>query len=602
MSHLRHFFVTSLLVLLVTIQPARAWWNAEWTLRKKITINTGQNGVAITEPIGDSAVLVRLHDGNFQFLSAKEDGSDIRFVAADDKTPLTYHIEKYDGLLNEAFVWVKIPGLKPGAAVDFWLYYGNAGEKATATSDAKKTYDADTALVFHFSEKGTPPVDSSASGITATSAPLPVDGSIIGGGILLDGNKPVGIPANPALDFADSGNMTWSAWIKPSALASNAVLYSRAENGNSLTIGVDNGVPYVEVSSAGTNQRSTATGEPVAINIWRHLAVVASGSQITLYLDGEKYAGLTMPIPALRSESTLGTSFAGELDELEISKVARPIGYLQFAAISQSGSEKAGKLLATAPEEINEHGENEITKHLSLIGDISKSLTFDGWVVIGLCFILALVGWVVTFQKMTYLGKIKKATKVFLKQWDNVSSDITVLDHGNKENISSLAGHANAKTRRLMRHSPLYAIYHAGSDEIYDRVKKEDFKGLTGRSMHAIKTSMEGGLAREVHKLNSNLVFLTIGIAGGPYLGLLGTVIGVMITFAVIAKSGQVEVNSIAPGIAGALLATVAGLAVAIPALFAYSYVSSQIKDAVAEMQLFIEEFLAKVAEFYPEK
>ncbi len=119
--------------------------------------------------------------------------------------------------------------------------------------------------------------------------------------------------------------------------------------------------------------------------------------------------------------------------------------------------------------------------------------------------------------------------------------------------------------------------------------------------MQSIKTALEGGLTREIQNLNSNLTFLTIGIAGGPYLGLLGTVIGVMVTFAVIAKSGQVEVNSIAPGIAGALLATVAGLVVAIPALFAYSFVSSKIKDTVTEMQIFIDEFLAKIAEFYPE-
>ena len=105
---------------------------------------------------------------------------------------------------------------------------------------------------------------------------------------------------------------------------------------------------------------------------------------------------------------------------------------------------------------------------------------------------------------------------------------------------------------------------------------------------------------REVQKLNGKLVFLTIGIAGGPYLGLLGTVIGVMITFAVIAKTGAVEVNSIAPGIAGALLATVAGLAVAIPALFAYSYLSSRIKEAVNNMEIFIDEFIARIAEAYP--
>ena len=71
-----------------------------------------------------------------------------------------------------------------------------------------------------------------------------------------------------------------------------------------------------------------------------------------------------------------------------------------------------------------------------------------------------------------------------------------------------------------------------------------------------------------------------------------------MITFATIAKTGEVEVNSIAPGIAGALLATVAGLVVAIPALFIYSYLNARIKDSIAVMQTFIEELISKMAEF----
>lgn len=165
-----------------------------------------------------------------------------------------------------------------------------------------------------------------------------------------------------------------------------------------------------------------------------------------------------------------------------------------------------------------------------------------------------------------------------------------------------MGGAASGKAQKLMRQSPLYHIYHIGSEEISARVQsKEGFDGLSGRSIQAIKAALHGALMREVGKLNSQIVFLTIGIAGGPYLGLLGTVIGVMITFAVIAKSGQVEVNSIAPGIAGALLATVAGLAVAIPALFAYSYLSSRIKDAITGMETFIDEFIAKMAEHYKE-
>jgi biopolymer transport protein ExbB len=237
-----------------------------------------------------------------------------------------------------------------------------------------------------------------------------------------------------------------------------------------------------------------------------------------------------------------------------------------------------------------------------LISDISKSLTFDGWAVIFLCTVLAIVGWVVTAMKFVYLNKIKKATDAFLKEWEHLAVDFSVLDHGDEQSIKSMGGKASMKTQKLMRQSPLYHIFQIGSSEIQHRLvnAREGFRGLSERSMHAIRATLDGGLVREVQRLNSNLVFLTIGIAGGPYLGLLGTVIGVMITFAVIAKSGAVEVNSIAPGIAGALLATVAGLAVAIPALFAYSYISSRIKDAVSEMQIFIDEFVAKIAESFP--
>jgi biopolymer transport protein ExbB len=95
------------------------------------------------------------------------------------------------------------------------------------------------------------------------------------------------------------------------------------------------------------------------------------------------------------------------------------------------------------------------------------------------------------------------------------------------------------------------------------------------------------------------MVLLTIAISGGPFLGLLGTVVGVMITFAAIAATGDVNINAIAPGIAAALLATVAGLAVAIPALFGYNYLSSRIKEIVADMNVFQDEFITRVAEHY---
>lgn len=593
-------------VLLST--SAQAWWKPEWTIRKKITLDTSAAG--ITDPVGTTAVLVRLHEGNFQFAGAREDGSDIRFVGADEKTVLKHHVEKFDSILYEAFVWVQVPDIKQGAQNVIWLYYGNAGESVPRGDDAKGTYDADTTLVYHFTESGAAPADATGNGNNGEKAGIPANGAQIGGGLRLTGQNNVTIPVNPTLAWTAGGAVTLSAWIKPTVLQPNAVIFSRREGTNALVIGADNGVPYVEVTTGGTVQKSAA-GAPLTANIWKHLAVVANASQITLYLDGETYTTLAAGIPALNSPSVIGkdaadaqaVGFTGELDELQIAKVARPVGFIKVAALGQVGGDKTAKLLVEGQDEMEaEGGGGELSKHLSLITDISKSLTFDGWVVIVLCALLAIVGWGVSIAKFLYLNRIQKATAAFIQKWEELSSDLSVLDHGDEENIKSMGGQANPKAQRLMNPSPLYHIYQIGSSEIQHRLSnaKHEFQGLSGRSIQAIKATLDGGLVREVQKLNSSLVFLTIGIAGGPYLGLLGTVIGVMITFAVIAKSGEVEVNSIAPGIAGALLATVAGLVVAIPALFAYSYISSRIKDAVSDMQIFIDEFIAKIAEAFP--
>src|SRR5262249_10305428 len=102
---------------------------------------------------------------------------------------------------------------------------------------------------------------------------------------------------------------------------------------------------------------------------------------------------------------------------------------------------------------------------------------------------------------------------------------------------------------------------------------------LSAQSIAAIRSALDAAAIREGRRLNRQMVLLTIAISGGPFLGLLGTVIGVMITFAAVAAAGDVNINAIAPGIAAALLATVAGLAVAIPALFGYNYLLSNVEE-----------------------
>lgn len=591
-----------------------AWWDAKWTTRKKITINTTAAGGNITEPVGSPTVLLRLHDGVFNFMGAAEDGSDLRILADDQKTVLSHHVEKWDSLLNEAYVWVKVPDVKPAGETHLWLYCGTL-EPVAKQEDAKASFDTDTKLVYHFGETAVS-ADSSATGAAAEGAGAAVSSSLAGTGQRLNGQTPITIPANPALEWSAGASMTLSAWIKPAALQSKAVLFSRRDAGGSFIVTIDQGIPTVEVGG----QRSTP-GAPLPPGVWAHLAITANASTITVYVNGASYATLATPLPALRGPSIIGkdsqgtpTGFAGELDEFHLASSARSAAFVKFAATSQGTTPDAGKLVSIGADEAG-HVEHEgvIMEHVNLIKDISKDLTIDGWAVIIACGILAILGGVIAVAKVLYLNKISKASNAFMEKWEEIATDLTALDSTNTDAIKTIGGSAQGKkTQKLMHQSPLYRLYHLGCMEVQKRIqefKKVSInpnaakfqKGLSGRSIQAIKATLHSGLMREVQKLNSQLVYLTIGIAGGPYLGLLGTVIGVMITFAVIAKSGQVEVNSIAPGIAGALLATVAGLAVAIPCLFAYSYISTRIKDAITDMETFIDEFVAKMAEHYKE-
>ncbi|WP_398479507.1 DUF2341 domain-containing protein [Tardiphaga sp.] len=611
---------------------ANAWWNDEWQLRKKINLDTSATGASINDPIGSVPVLVRLHSGNFRFSLAKDDGSDLRFVATDDKTPLKHHIEKWDSLLGEALVWVSVPNVGPGAKSDFWIYYGN--KKAAATNDAKGTYDADTALVYHFNERGTPAIDSSVWANNAQSVGQPADGSLIGTGLRLDGRNIVTLPASPSLGMADGAPFTLSTWFKPAAVQPNSVLYSRRDGGNGVVVGLDNGVPFVEVSNAAGTQR-TGAGAPIAANSWHHLAVVAASGTVTVYLDGASYAVLNASLPALTGTARLGgdaplpaaapavpaadpaataangstpaveapapaaapvaaamAGFVGDIDELQISKIARSPGFIKFASIEQ-GTDPAKLLSFSGDEETA----SWMTGHFAII---LKAVTIDGWIVIGLLMIMAVLSWIVTWDRVSYMKRQANANDRFMKSFRKLADNLTALDRGEAdENAAVLGSKLGDEEAQMVRASSLYRIYHVGAEQISNRFANSDLIRLNGASISAIRAALDSMFVKETQRLNKMMVVLTISISGGPFLGLLGTVVGVMITFAAIAESGDVNVNAIAPGIAAALVATIAGLFVAIPALFAYNYLVARIGELTSDMQVFIDEFVTKMAEFY---
>ena len=618
-SLITRFFALLLagLALAATVSAAAPdWWKEEWTGRTKFTLNPAAEGAEIQGKTGENVLLVRLHPGNLPFELVQPNGSDLRFVTADGQV-LPFHLEKFDPLMAEGFAWVKVPAVGESGSAEFYLYYGNAAPDAEGAPDQAKTYPENAAFIYHLNERGTPPQDATANAAHAGSAGSISEGTIVADGLRLVGRDPVSIPGSEANAWSADGNLTLIFWVKPIATANEAILFSRPGAGN-FRLGIAaGGAPFLEVDG----QPRAVAAETLSAATWRQIAVTTTGGKMVLYLDGREVGAVAAPLPAGDGPMFLGGPdpavstegrFLGEFDELQVYRAALAAADLRLLSVNQSGSEVASKLLSFAEREgggAAAGGHGGALEHVMLFGDIAKAMMFDGWIAVVVCVIMMIMGWSVAVGKFVRLHALMKGDREFLKQWGEVSGDLTVLDGDDPDSLTSLrleAMEAKGATKqqegvRRMLDSPCYHLYHLGIKEIRHRISGPDrHLGLSLRSIQAIRASLDAGIVRERQQLNKGLVILTTSIAGGPYVGLLGTVVGVMITFAIIAKSGEVDVNSIAPGIASALLATTVGLFVAIPALFMYSVLSSRIKDVIASMQVFIDEFVTKMAEAYP--
>jgi biopolymer transport protein ExbB/TolQ len=102
--------------------------------------------------------------------------------------------------------------------------------------------------------------------------------------------------------------------------------------------------------------------------------------------------------------------------------------------------------------------------------------------------------------------------------------------------------------------------------------------------------------------LERGMIVLSTAVAGGPFLGLLGTVWGVMETFSGIAHANAATLTAMAPGVAGALIATVVGLLVAIPAMFAYNFMVTAIRNLTQELDAFAARYAAEASLLYVER
>lgn len=552
----------ALICLLGLLFPgaAQAWWNKDWAFRQQVILDATASGVPLQGNLNEVPVVVRLHTGNFSFAALRDDGADLRFIAQDDVTPLTFHVERFDWVSELAIVRVMVPALSAGEKLPVWVYYGNP--EATPASDKKAVQDKQTVLALDFERLTGLPQDRTSYGNNAVrGSAKPVAGGAIGDGLAFTPDSAAEVPSAPSLAFPAGGTVAF--WVRADKAQDGAVLTLGAAGGPALAVGFRGDGIEAQLRGPGGATLGVAASGPTPFRTWRHVAATLTADTLTLYIDGEAKGSAKVATPALAGPVLLGAApgrpgFTGSLDEVEVSNVARSAGWLQAVAL---GSGPEGRLVSVGATE----QKSQFSAYLGLLATIAASVSVDGWVIIMLIGLLAALCLEVAVVKSLTLDQMDKGDKSYL-----------ALTGG------STASHTDDEA--MLARSPLCRIARVGRSVRAGAAQADLLRSAIGRA-----------LIEEANRLNKNMVLLTLTISGAPFLGLLGTVVGVMITFAAIAASGDVNVNTIAPGISAAIATTVAGLIVAIPAMFAYNILTTRIRDRLSTMEVFGEEVVSRI-------
>jgi biopolymer transport protein TolQ len=211
--------------------------------------------------------------------------------------------------------------------------------------------------------------------------------------------------------------------------------------------------------------------------------------------------------------------------------------------------------------------------------------TPEAKVIIFFLIIFSVMAWFVMISKAIQMRQAKKLNLFFTAEFRSQKAVLDVFD------------------RRIQAEAcPLFKVYQAGSIELDARLKNPDNsrKRLVSiKGIEHVKRTMENAVAQESLRLESGLILLAIAVSGAPFLGLLGTVWGVMDTFTDVAVAGSPNLTTMAPGISGALITTVTALCVAIPAMFGYNFLVTSIRGIIVEMDNFAAELASEFEHKY---
>ena len=235
-------------------------------------------------------------------------------------------------------------------------------------------------------------------------------------------------------------------------------------------------------------------------------------------------------------------------------------------------------------------------------------LTREGFCTILALLVVSIFSWTVIISKARQLIRARKMSKKFYAAYRETRDPMDV--YRRKDDFEG---------------SPAYELYITGAEEVDYHLKNNPInieqvksvvpgiatqahtdiiaRSITTQISHpsfdSVRVAMERAASEEALSLEKGMIILSTAVAGGPFIGLFGTVWGVMETFSGIGIAQAASLNAMAPGVAAALLATVAGLSVAIPAMFAYNYMVTTIRAITQELDAFANEYATQLEHKY---
>jgi len=235
-----------------------------------------------------------------------------------------------------------------------------------------------------------------------------------------------------------------------------------------------------------------------------------------------------------------------------------------------------------------------------------KNATVEGKITVIVLLILSLFSWTIILTKFRQLLIARKATKMFFEAYSSTRDPLDIQRKGEEFDGApayQLYIRGADELAYQLKNNPVQTVatpvFHSSGEGNTDHLARSVKTKISLPSFEAVKVILEEAAGAQAMALEKGMIVLSTAVAGGPFIGLLGTVWGVMSTFAGIAEKNSASLTAMAPGVAAALVATVTGLLVAIPAMFAYNFMVTTIRAITQELDGFASRYANQIEHVY---